>query len=289
MSGPLLRPIERIDGGGPDVVPAAMRRREPVVFRGLIRHWPALSKWTPEYFAAAMGEQLVSLHDFTRRNAVSSRMAAFVDWMRGRPADGLCGRGDLYLAWDATVLQRNPSLRGDFDFRALFRSRLGVVHTGLWMGGAGSHTPLHYDIDAPNLHACIHGRKRFVLFGPDQSRHMYPTDIYEWTTVFSAVDLRCPDPSRFPAVTRAEGFEAMLEPGDVLFIPIRWWHAAWCLSACVSLNGWWFGPSLLASWRLWREAVRAALHRAGLYAKDRCTCCGDGDLRRMLGWQLVQD
>lgn len=281
-----LKPVPRVRGTDARALVAEhLRRARPVIFEGLIDSWAAVREWSPERLAQRLGGLPVKLFEFTRRDAIASSFARFVEWMERGGAQGpLAGFESLYLAWDATVLEQRPELRADFDFEQLFPRGLGRVHTGFWMGPRGAHTPLHHDLDAPNLHAALHGKKRFVLFSPEESENLYPADVYEWTTVFSEVDLRSPDLSRHPRISRAHGLEAVLSPGDVLFIPVRWWHAVWCLETAVSLNGWWFGPSLLTSLPLWREVGRAALHKAGLYARNRCTCCGHGDLRRHFGW-----
>lgn len=280
-----LEPIERIDGSAKrSIVREVLRRNRPVVFEHLIDDWPALQHWTPDWFASEMGALELSLFDFTQCYAIPSTMASFVDWLHGRREGSLAEHEDLYLSWDFSVLRGKPELRDDFDFESLFPPGLGLVHCAFWMGGRGSHTPVHYDLDWPNLHACLSGEKRFVLFAPDQDECLYPSDVYEWTTVFSEVDFRDPDLSRHPAVARAVGCETVLTAGDVLFLPGRWWHGAWCLTPCVTLNGWWYGARVLVQPRVLREVVRAALHRVGLYAKNRCTCCGHGDLRRHLGW-----
>jgi hypothetical protein len=283
--GPTLVPVERVDGArGREVVRQHLRRNQPVVFERMIDHWPAVGRWTPSWFASEHGALAVKLFDFTKCYAIPTTMAEFVDWLHGQREGELARFRELYLSWDFSVLKGRPELRRDYDFESLFPRGIGLVHSAFWMGGEGSHTPLHYDLDAPNLHACIAGQKRFLLFGPDQSPHLYPADIYEWTTVFSSVDFRAPDPARHPAIARARGVEAVLGPGDVLFLPGLWWHAAWCMTPCISLNGWWYGPEVLVAPRVLREVVKAALHKVGLHARNRCTCCGDGDLRRILGW-----
>lgn len=279
----ILSPVTRVRGDAPRAIVAeCLRRGTPVVFEGLIDGWPAVGKWSPRGLATRLSRQRVELQDFTRRGALSTTFPAFVDWMEGAREGALAAHEEgLYLAWDASVL---GALREDFDFASLFPRGPGFTRSAFWMGPAGAHTPLHHDLDAPNLHAVLHGAKRFVLFAPAESARLSPADVYEWTTVFSEIDLRAPDLARHPAFADARGLEVTLRAGEVLLIPVRWWHAVWCLEASVSLNGWWFGPSLLASAPLWREVWRAALHRLGLHAAQRCTCCGHGDLRRLLGW-----
>lgn len=55
----------------------------------------------------------------------------------------------------------------------------------------------------------------------------------------SQVDLSCPDASRFPRFDDAQGFEVILQPGELLYIPQYWWHHIENLTdECVSINFW---------------------------------------------------
>lgn len=243
---------------------------------GAAAGWPAVRGWTLDTLRDRVGERRVALHDFTRRGAVETRMDAFLDRLIRGDA------GAHYLAWETALLDRR--MAAEAPVRALFPGRIGAVHAALWIGGPGAHTPLHHDTGAPNLHAVISGRKRFLFLAPGDTRNLYPADVYEWSTVFSEVDVRRPDLRRHPRLARARAFEVVLEPGDVVHVPVGWWHAVWCLEPSISINGWWLGPSGLLSARRVRDVGRALLHRAGLLSPGRCTCCGHGDLRRHLGW-----
>lgn len=272
--------VERVTRLSPEEL---ARRTTPVILTGAIGDWAALRKWTPAYFREVCGGQEVWLHRFTRRNAIKAPLGTYMDALEGRgPLKN--GGPDLYFAYDASVLGGSARLRGDFDFRPLFPQGMGLPKTGLWMGRRGAHTPLHYDIDAINLHAVLRGRKRFILFSPEDSAHLYPSDIFEWTTVFSEVRVDRPDLARHPRAAKAQGHEAIINPGEVLLMPPGWWHDVKSLEDSLSLNAWWVTPGLFAGPRLWRENARALLHRLGLHARDRCTCCGHGDLRVHLGW-----
>ena len=53
------------------------------------------------------------------------------------------------------------------------------------------------------------------------------------------VDFDAPDADRFPRFGEARGFEATLEPGELLYIPQYWFHHVENVDdACVSLNFW---------------------------------------------------
>ena len=108
----------------------------------------------------------------------------------------------------------------------------------LWLGAGDTTTQLHYDINC-NFHALVSGRKRFLLFPPKQSAFLYPTSMFNWRRRFSQVALEEPDYKRFPRLERAEGYEAVLEDGDLLFLPSLWWHQVETITPTIAVNYWW--------------------------------------------------
>ncbi len=78
-----------------------------------------------------------------------------------------------------------------------------------------NHTHVHEVL----LHQ-VHHRKRVRLFSPADTPHLYMNaDRRSEVPDFDQVDL-----ARFPRVAEAVAHEAVLEPGDVLFLPSYWWH-----------------------------------------------------------------
>ena len=263
-----------------------LRENKPVILENAMASWSALGTWTPEYFAETLPDYEILLYEFTRRDVLPSSFADFTQYLRtGERTGDLSGTRDpLYLAWDARVLSASSILRDGFDFRPLFGKNKGITQTAFWMGGRGSHTPLHRDIDAQNLHAVVYGQKKILLFSPQDSAFLDPSDIYEWTTTFSSIDFRNPDSVRHPLLLKATGYEAVLGPGDMVFIPTGWWHTVTCLEPTISVNGWRFRMNLLWSLNMYRDLLRRVLHHVGLYRRNRCTCHGHGDLRKHLDW-----
>ena len=90
-----------------------------------------------------------------------------------------------------------------------------------------------------NLFAQIEGRKRFVLFNPDQFEDLYPGPLNTRSESFSRVDLKRPDFKRFPRLADVEYWEAVVWPGDLLFMPAYWWHHVSSQDVSVSVNYWW--------------------------------------------------
>lgn len=112
----------------------------------------------------------------------------------------------------------------------------------LWIGGAVK-TQTHNDRDH-NLACVIAGRRRFVLFPPDQVANLYigPLDN---PPPLSLVDPEAPDLDRFPRYRDAIAAArvAYLEPGDALFMPKYWWHHVTSLDPYNAMVNYWWGDS----------------------------------------------
>lgn len=98
--------------------------------------------------------------------------------------------------------------------------------TSLWIGNPG-RTAAHWDLP-DNLSCVVRGQRRYLLFSPDQIGNLYlgPIDRTLAGQPISMVDCDAPDLARFPRYTEAlaHAQQAILEPGDVLFIPSMWFH-----------------------------------------------------------------
>jgi lysine-specific demethylase 8 len=144
------------------------------------------------------------------------------------------GEGEYYLR--AALVGKLAPLARDLETPSYFARRRGV-RKNLWFASAGTVTPLHFDLPN-NLYVHLWGRKRFILFPPAETGRLY---AFGWTTStphLSRVDPERSDDERFPRFREARGSEALLEPGDALFIPARFWHHARALSDAIAVNFW---------------------------------------------------
>lgn len=112
----------------------------------------------------------------------------------------------------------------------------------LWIGNATRVQP-HFDT-SDNLAGVVAGRRRFVLFPPEQIDNLYigPIDLTPAGQPMSLVDVTNPDLDRFPKFKHAmqEAMVAELGPGDAIFIPTLWWHGVEALETYnVLVNYWW--------------------------------------------------
>jgi lysine-specific demethylase 8 len=53
------------------------------------------------------------------------------------------------------------------------------------------------------------------------------------------VDVRAPDADRFPAFAEVPYVDVVLEPGDMLYVPPRWWHYVQSMDRSCSVSFWW--------------------------------------------------
>ncbi|ESO87419.1 hypothetical protein LOTGIDRAFT_220114 [Lottia gigantea] len=110
----------------------------------------------------------------------------------------------------------------------------------LLVGMDGVITPAHYD-EQQNFFAQIGGFKRFLLFDPSMFECLYPYPVYHPHDRQSQVDFDNPDHERFPNFRNLYGQEAIVGPGDVLYLPIYWWHQVESVpnhGMTVSVNFW---------------------------------------------------
>jgi hypothetical protein len=141
------------------------------------------------------------------------------------------------------------------------------VEPRLWVGNEGV-VDTHYD-GTDNIACAVAGRRRFILFAPEQTSNLYPGPL-EFTPAgvpVSLVNLRKPDFERYPRFKTAlkNAYCVELSPGDAVFIPMLWWHYVESLDKVNALmNYWWNGsfaqdasaPNFLDSMKIAIVAMR---------------------------------
>jgi hypothetical protein len=112
----------------------------------------------------------------------------------------------------------------------------------IWIGNRAV-TQTHFDINY-NLVCMVAGRKRFVLFPPDQTKNLYmgPLEATISGVPTSMASLENPDFDAHPLFREAleAATVADLEPGDALYVPYMWWHHVSSTDDLnVQVNYWW--------------------------------------------------
>ncbi|KHJ80660.1 JmjC domain protein [Oesophagostomum dentatum] len=112
------------------------------------------------------------------------------------------------------------------------------VDKNCWIGPGGTISPLHTD-PRDNVFSQIVGRKFFRLVSPEESDKVYAMKDGLLTNT-SQVDVLNPDFEKFPEFANAKCWDGVVEPGDVLFIPKKWWHLVASLTNSIAI-AFWFG------------------------------------------------
>jgi HSPB1-associated protein 1 len=241
--------------------PSEVRRlishiQKPIVFRGLIDTWPML-KFSMSDWKNLFSDKLLECR-VGKRNSKSDKpqwerqsdnikctYEELIKWSEN------CGGGNnvelsgletskrfLYYGYkymkdifDLEVLQM-------IDWKAFGYPERNGADSTFWLGTAGAHTPCHYDTYGFNLVAQLAGRKRWILYPPEDTCFLQPTRIpYEESSVYSRINFE-KWAEAVPVIEGTHPHVVELVPGDVLFVPRHWWHHVRNEELSVSINTW---------------------------------------------------
>ena len=105
-----------------------------------------------------------------------------------------------------------------------------VLGVELEAGTANSLLPARYQRQDLLL-AQVAGRRRVLLLSPGQAfEGLYPYPVHHTYDGYSMVDFEVPDAGLWPKFSGVCGLSAILQPGDVLFVPQYWcvpWGLGW--------------------------------------------------------------
>jgi Cupin-like domain len=220
---PTLTPVERISMPAyPELRARYLDRNVPVIVTDMASDWPALTRWSPEFFKRNFGGREVAVTDKSYQVHGANYLTPFSKMSFSEYLEAIqSGNNDLRL-FLFELFKFAPELRADIELPA-WAGLLSRVFLVSFFGGAGGASTFHYDVDLAHVfHTVIYGSKTFYLFGPDQSAHLYRHPL----TVRSYIDVRDPDLTRFPRFASACGHQCELNKGETLVIPSGHWHQA---------------------------------------------------------------
>ena len=237
---PLTAGIYRKEGLGKDeFLEDHYAVNRPVILSGMIDAWPALHLWTPQYLKERVGSTPVEIqanrgkdHGYERdkeRHRHTMAFDAFIEEI----VHGDAGNRLYMTAYNSSANRAALApLTSDLGFIDTLLSREADFPNGMmWIGPEGTFTPLHHDL-TNNLLVQLRGRKRILLCAPAESGKLY-NDHH----VFSRIaDLRAPDldMKRYPLLENIRFHEIVLDPGEILFLPVGWWHQVLALDFSIS-------------------------------------------------------
>jgi hypothetical protein len=259
-----LTPVREIAVEALDV-PELIAAGQPVVVRGLCSGWPLVEAGRNgpaaviSYLKRFYNGRLVAGYtgrpenagrhfyeaDATRLNFTTERVAldAYLDRIEASLGDPAA---PSFYVGSADVEAFLPGFRGENELpvpASVFGPLAPLV--SIWIG-TRTIAPAHYD-QSNNIACCMVGRRRFMLFPPDQVANLYPGPLEPTPggQVVSMVDPRAPDLDRFPRFgeAMASAQVAELGPGDAVIYPSLWWHQVEALDAFNAMVNYWWSVS----------------------------------------------
>ncbi|KAG6434594.1 hypothetical protein SASPL_106232 [Salvia splendens] len=187
----------------------------PVIISGSMDHWPATNRWSDmNYIKKVAGFRTVPVE--VGRNYLCS------DWKQEL----------ITISEFLERIQSGNSSPTSTTYLAQHQLSLNA-----WFGPSGTVTPLHHD-PHHNILAQVAGKKYIRLYSPSSSEELYPhTETMLCNS--SQVDLDDIDKEDFPKILDLEFIDCILEEGDMLYIPPKWWHYVRSLTKSFSVSFWW--------------------------------------------------
>jgi len=224
------------DLSGQDFLDQHYAPSQPVVIEGAMDSWPALERWTPDYLARKVGAAEIEYQgartgnsDFELDKDRHKQVMPFDSFIEQIEEAGF--GNDAYITAYNSAANRRALAPLEADLRYL-DEYLTPAHGMMWVGPMGTFTPLHFDL-TNNLIAQIVGAKRVILLPPSETPR-----LYNHRHVFSAVhDITDEGQlARYPLARGAELVEVDLAAGDLLYVPLGWWHQVTALDFSVTLT-----------------------------------------------------
>jgi hypothetical protein len=208
----------------------------PVIITGMMDDWPAMRKWSLDYFAEKFGDREVEVQlnrDASPNYEIQSdrhsgrlRFGEFIEKVRNAGQTN-----DFYLTAnnDSSNRKALPELWDDI---VQIPEYLRSDQPGgfFWMGPAGTVTPFHHDL-TNNFMAQVLGRK-LLKIAPSWDIPLMQNHYH----VFSQVDGRVVPPAPRAPFDQPQILECVLHPGEVLFLPIGSVHYVQGLDITVTVS-----------------------------------------------------
>ncbi|NXU53517.1 KDM8 protein, partial [Turnix velox] len=212
--------------------------QKPVVLEGIIDHWPCMKKWSVDYFCQVAGCRTVPVELGSRYTDEewSQKLMTVSDFI----SQYIVNANSVGYLAQHQLFDQIPELKEDIsipDYCCLGEGEEDDITINAWFGPEGTVSPLHHD-PQQNFLAQVFGRKYIRLYSPQDSENLYPHESHILHNT-SQVDVEDPDLLKFPNFQKAAFQSCILMPGQVLFIPVKYWHYVRSLDISFSVSFWW--------------------------------------------------
>ena len=208
-----------------------LNNRQPVIMKNLDLGL-CTAEWTLTNLANKIGEdRLVVVHEATNEHMdfqlknfkyAKKRFGDFADEItRGSPQYLRSLSSENSAGKPADISVDFPELASSFELPPQLEVAKSQMHSSVLRVSGPVTMWLHYDVMA-NVLCQIHGTKKLILYPPSD------ISLFSIPPGTSSSSINCFDtgPDRHPSLSLSHPQEALIQPGEVLFIPPLWLHTA---------------------------------------------------------------
>lgn len=210
----------------------------PVIITGMMEDWPALEKWNLETLKSMVPHAKVQVQTGRNSdpqyeiNSVKHRqMMTFSDYIE--LIQQRSPTNDFYMTANNDTQNKESleSLWKDIgplsEYLEPSENRQGFF----WLGPAGTVTPFHHDL-TNNFMAQVMGRKKVKII-PAHDITLLPNPRH----CFTPLDGLQMGSSSYPVTPESPMvLECILNPGEILFLPIGCWHFVESLDVSITMS-----------------------------------------------------
>ncbi|WDF47793.1 cupin-like domain-containing protein [Chryseobacterium sp. KACC 21268] len=199
-----------------------MKPNIPVIIEDFIdAESPALKNWNYDYFKDIAGNNEVDvygeeIHSLDRAASKPLARMKFSEYL-----DLISREKTKYRLFLFNLLSIKPELKKDVIYKDITKGKVLSWLPFMFFGGQGSNTRNHVDIDMSHVFLTQYqGIKKVWLFPLSQSDLIYKLPY----NFHSIANLKTSSQEEFPGLKYLDGYEAVLKPGQTLYMPSGWWH-----------------------------------------------------------------
>ena len=244
---------------------ALHQQQHPIIIRGLVEQWPAVSDSNTAWRDLAKLKSRISdsvivpvevgntyMDPNIRKAEVD--LCSFLDYIQIEKHSSKSTDSFPRVYWAQHELSEVPEMHKDVAVpdMCLTTGKGTLYRTNIWFGGTeGSVSPCHFD-PYDNLLCQVLGSKEVTVFSPEfGNTYLYPA-VGTVQANTAMVDISNPDFDVHPLYReglrviseqntqnedkKQQGARGVLRPGDALYIPFKWWHYCEFLIYCKFLN-----------------------------------------------------
>src|ERR1700730_16980399 len=187
---------------------------KPLVIKDLSKQWHSFEKWVWDLFKEVAGDVRVGVYNNVKSDAYTPINTAddympfgdYIDMVRKGPAEWR-----IFLFY---IFEHAPQLITDLAWPEHLATWFVKRYPMLFVGGKGSVTHMHFDIDLSHIiHTQFIGRKRVLLFpfGGQYKLYRKPWEVLSLINFEKYFDRENNklEPQKYPALNLARGYEVI--------------------------------------------------------------------------------